>query len=166
MFVQYSIITTNYTHPVKKNIVYLPFALEGVRTKQMQLVLSKQQLVTDEGWVLSSNTHLNVTTHDHLYVDSGPIIGNTVLNCMIYNNGDLEITNRRYLKAQEFLAQFNGMVAWTILIMSIIISKYTKSSMQMNLANDLYDLKIRRKDFTEEDFLNIEKNRAKKREAY
>ncbi len=63
----------------------------------------------------------------------------------IYNPGDVEIVTRRFMKIQEFLAQFAGLTGWSVLVIGIVAYPYGEWKLQTFFAKNLFSVRIAKK---------------------
>ena len=140
MFINKFIDISDFSEPVKENLITFEMNVSNSFESTMKVVVNKNMIISDEGWILSSMREEQYTSIAESQRDFGSM--NPTSRHLVKFFVDLNlmevITERQYLKIQELLANLGGFVK-AIVLMSTIINK---ANTDVHLINSINEMEV------------------------
>ena len=147
-YLQSAINPQNFTEPNQRFVTDFSTMLSPTMLKSGIIELNHLQVIDDDGWLFESKkvkNFIKVATPTE-YFDLEPDAAG-FLYSGVFQIGQLLTTyERKYTRLQTVLAQIQGSAATVILALIIILRPYSHVKFRELLINELFDVKIKKRD--------------------
>jgi len=154
-FLDWNINPQDYANPITQKTVY-PYQLVSIDIyKEIELRFQSLQIITDEGFFLTSNTNITEVTLEELFVDVSTnvgtpidILGLTVFQVFFFN--DVLSISRSYIKVQNIFAYTGGVFSLLQLFFTLLNYEISKKMKYLSFLRFIVDNNLEEKNKTEE----------------
>ena len=127
----------NYSNPIQYISKNMNVQLNEKIAKRYFLRLSKDRLVSDNGWILEDNKEYeHITLVEDKFEIMG-IIDNNYLSFTFESPVKVNVVYRNYMKIQDLLAKIGGFFNTIVIVFKILSTNYLKFRYKLDLLNDI-----------------------------
>jgi len=147
IYMQSAINPQNFTDPNQRFAATYTTMLSPAMLKSGIIKLNHLNVVDDDGWLFESKKTKKFIKADNAIENFNLQPDSRYIYSGIFELGQLRTTyERQYTRIQTVLAQIQGSAATVILALVIILRPYSQVKFREVLINELFDVKIKRKD--------------------
>ena len=148
IYLQAAINPQNFTYPNQRFATGYTTMLSPSILKSGIIRLNHLKVIDDDGWLFERKTTKNYikvdTPVENLDLEADPT---GVLYSGVFELGQVITTyERQYTRLQTVLAQIQASAATVVLVLIIILRPYSQVKFQEALINELFDVKMKKKD--------------------
>ena len=161
MYYQNSVFNTqNYNNPRKSYLVNMYKTLKYGTYKLFELFLKEQELLSDDGIIMTEVNSRKINTYDFSQYDFSDMDSSgTLCSIYIFSSSNRDIFHRNYTKVQEVLANVGGLAKALLILFELICLIFSTVKKNEIILNKYFDF-----DFETDHCKNVEKINSIKEE--
>jgi len=167
IYLQAAINPQNFTSPNQRFVYDYTTMLSPSMLKSGIIRLNHLNVIDDDGWLFENKKTKNFVKADNPIenFDLEPSAAGFIYSG-VFELGQVVTTyERQYTKLQTVLAQIQGSAATVILVLIILLRPYSEVKFKETLINELFDVKVKKRDADNANAQINEKKSAKKKKA-
>lgn len=137
----------SYTNPISESVFYAHSKLTTSIKKEVVSIIEAISIITDSGWLLSSESEIRKFRINSLTPDIGEIDGSTFFTFYMFNLGNITSIKRVYAKIQDIIAQIMAILSILIAVFGIFAIPFAMNKMYERFINEIFEFEYDEKDF-------------------